>query len=324
MTENKLKNMIENHELDNLMTNSDELEKLKSSKTTEQVLEILKKYNYTETKEVFERELLEILQSIKLKGEEMKRVSGGRILNTKNLSVVLGSLMALNSAGFMSAGAVTEEQKNTKKYSVESLLNKVDTQTVEHIGLGAAGIGLIWAIKEIVTTKRDNATFNLTSIQQQIYSDTKKLSEMILEYVRDYIRKQTGMPAIKLKSADPAQKKILELIREIRNDWLAVYEDTKKKIDLETKKEVTENRKKRVYGQTVYPVDVDANAVENVFYGLPVKETLVIEKCRPYDAPKCTPSDMVFLALLSELEDTYRKEFEKLKDTVTNPDGNVK
>ena len=38
MTENKLKNMIENHELDNLMTNSDELGKLKSSKTTEQVL----------------------------------------------------------------------------------------------------------------------------------------------------------------------------------------------------------------------------------------------------------------------------------------------
>ena len=61
MTENKLKYMIESNKLDNIINNKSEAEKLCKLETTEEVLDLLRKYNYNETKEVFERELLEIL-----------------------------------------------------------------------------------------------------------------------------------------------------------------------------------------------------------------------------------------------------------------------
>ncbi len=77
MTENKLRNMIENHGLDTLINSSEEIERLKKTETTEQVLEILKKYNYEESAEVFKKELLEILHSIELNEEDMKSVLGG-------------------------------------------------------------------------------------------------------------------------------------------------------------------------------------------------------------------------------------------------------
>lgn len=317
MTENNLKNMIENHKLDNLMANREELEKLKSSKTTEQVLEILKKYNYTANKDVFERELLEILQSIKLKGEELKRVSGGKIMNKKNLSMVLGSLMALNSAGFMSAGAVTEEQKNTKEYSVESLLNTVDKKTVKHIGVGSAGIGLLWAIKEIVTSRRDNTAFKLTSIEQKIYSDTKALSDMILEYVRDYIKESHSMPEKYLDIEKPHHTEILQLIKNIRNDWLDGYARTEESQPCHPyKKYLLENTGVIVGNRTeAYSVEITENAVADLFYGLPVGETTVHGRCAPLSIIHCKDREMSFLRLLSKLEDEYRKEFKTLEKT---------
>ena len=43
MTNNKLKNMIENHELDDFITNKELNNKLRASKTFDEVLELLKK-----------------------------------------------------------------------------------------------------------------------------------------------------------------------------------------------------------------------------------------------------------------------------------------
>jgi len=54
MTNNKLKNMIGNHELDDFVNNEDLKEQLCKLQTSEEVLELLKKYNYHESKEVFE------------------------------------------------------------------------------------------------------------------------------------------------------------------------------------------------------------------------------------------------------------------------------
>lgn len=271
--------MIENHELDNLMTNGEELEKLKSSRTTEQVLEILKKYNYTEDKEVFERELLEILQSITLDDENMHNISGGRLMKTKTLSMMLGSLMALNGAGFMSAGAVTENQ---------SLLNNVDTKTVAQIGLGAAVVGSLWGLKEIVTSRRDNKTFKLNSIQQRIYSDTKKLSEMILKYVEDYITKNSEMPAIDLDINDPEHRKILDLIRDIRTAWITMYEkDQQNKLNDQEKEKVIGNSIGQLYSAPsdskifvyIFPVEINTHALSNLFGYLPVEKSYMSAGC---------------------------------------------
>ena len=154
MTENKLRNMIENHGLDNLINSSEEIERLKKTETTEQVLEILKKYNYEESAEVFKKELLEILHSIELNEDDMKRVSGGNTKNTKYLSAVLGGLVAINGVGVLPAKAFTKkEEKNTSR----SFLNKVDKSDAKKIGggatLGVLGTALVWAIKEFVTKK---------------------------------------------------------------------------------------------------------------------------------------------------------------------------
>ena len=134
MTENNLKKMIENHELDNLMTNGEELERLKSPRTTEQVLEILKKYNYTETKEVFERELLEILQSIKLNEEEMKNVSGGKVLDKKYLAVLMGGLTMAGATGLPTYAKVGDN-RGIRKELETGVLNTVDK---ENVGLATA------------------------------------------------------------------------------------------------------------------------------------------------------------------------------------------
>lgn len=90
MIENKLKFMLENNKLDGLINNKSEAEKLCKLGTTEEVLDLLNKYDYNETKEVFERELLEILQDINLTEEELNKVTGGRISHRQAIAKFLG------------------------------------------------------------------------------------------------------------------------------------------------------------------------------------------------------------------------------------------
>ena len=329
MTENNLKNMIENHELDNLMTNGEELEKLKSSRTTEQVLEILKKYNYTETKEVFERELLEILQSIKLNEEEMKNVSGGRLMKTKNLSMVLGSLMALNSAGFMSAGAVAEKQKNTEKYSIGSLLNNVDTNTVRDIGIGAALVGSLWAFTGLITKGTQNKTFTLTEEEQKIYDNTKQLSDMILKYVRDYIEKYKEMPDTELDINNPDHSQMLDMIMEIRLAWISMCErEDGRGIDQNAKKLAAENKKTnfRKYCDFVTESDSDTRtveicsyAIEQLYYGLPIGDVEMKKHCMPADM-YYEESHPYLLIQLFLLDHEHEIHFKALEDSVKDAD----
>ena len=90
MIENKLKFMLENNKLDGLINNKSEAEKLCKLGTTEEVLDLLNKYDYNETKEIFERELLEILQEINLTEEELNKVTGGNISNRRRIARFLG------------------------------------------------------------------------------------------------------------------------------------------------------------------------------------------------------------------------------------------
>ena len=65
MSNNKLKNMIENHELDDFVYEEKLKEKLCKLQTSEEVLELLKKYNYNESKEIFEVELMDLLDFLR-------------------------------------------------------------------------------------------------------------------------------------------------------------------------------------------------------------------------------------------------------------------
>lgn len=76
MSNNKLKNMIENNELDGFVNNEELKEKLCKLQTSEEVLELLKKYNYNESKEIFEVELMDLLKDY-IDEDELLKVSGG-------------------------------------------------------------------------------------------------------------------------------------------------------------------------------------------------------------------------------------------------------
>ena len=65
MSNNKLKNMIENHEFDDFVYEEKLKEKLCKLQTSEEVLELLKKYNYNESKEIFEVELMDLLDFLR-------------------------------------------------------------------------------------------------------------------------------------------------------------------------------------------------------------------------------------------------------------------
>lgn len=76
MSNNKLKNMIDNHELDDFVYDEKLKEKLCKLQTSEEVLELLKKYNYNESKEIFEVELMDLLKDY-IDEDELLKVSGG-------------------------------------------------------------------------------------------------------------------------------------------------------------------------------------------------------------------------------------------------------
>ena len=84
MTNNKLKNMIDNHELDGFVNNEELKEKLCKLQTSEEVLELLKKYNYNESKEIFEVELMDLLKDY-IDEDELLKVSGGGLTERTSL-----------------------------------------------------------------------------------------------------------------------------------------------------------------------------------------------------------------------------------------------
>ena len=84
MSNNKLKNMIENHELDDFITNKELNNKLRTSKTFDEILGLLKEYNYNESKEIFEVELMDLLKDY-IDEDELLKVSGGGLAERTSL-----------------------------------------------------------------------------------------------------------------------------------------------------------------------------------------------------------------------------------------------
>ena len=119
--------MIENHELDDFVTNTDLSNKLRNTKTSEEVLELLKKYNYNESKEIFEVELMDLLKEF-VDEEELMKVSGGKN-NKKSFSNIVTSLAITGSLCMPVQGVTGVQQKEKQKQKQE------DTKSSYSVGL---------------------------------------------------------------------------------------------------------------------------------------------------------------------------------------------
>lgn len=126
MKENKLKKMAENNKFEELMNNTKELERLSKIKDISEVLDVLNKYGYNGNKNDLERDLFEILQG--LSEDDLKNISGGRILNKKHLAGLMGGLTMMSAMG-LNTSARAETQSTVKTKSKTSFLNKVDKKT---------------------------------------------------------------------------------------------------------------------------------------------------------------------------------------------------
>ena len=193
MAENKLKNMIENGELDNLIYV--EKEKVCKLKTSEEVLELLKKYNYSESREVFETELLNLLKDA-INDEELAEVSGGRV-NKRSLAKVVGSMALATAMCYPSYGKTTSEKPIAPVPGVTQVAKKTSSKSGVKLLSGAiftglAGIALYTAVdafslypsyrlQPLNNTDYDNIT---TYIGGLLASDAQKLQAK--EHLKGY------------------------------------------------------------------------------------------------------------------------------------------
>jgi len=171
MTNNKLKNMIGNHELDDFVNNEDLKEQLCKLQTSEEVLELLKKYNYHESKEVFEVELMGLLKEF-VGEEELLKVSGGK-LNKQSFSNIVTSL-AITGSLCMPVQGVTGVQQKEKREDKKSSYS-VGLPPKEKAGLGVCGIvgvGVLLGevLRRKVFAKKDK---HYKVITEQKYKDMK-------------------------------------------------------------------------------------------------------------------------------------------------------
>ncbi len=165
--------MIDNHELDDFVNNEDLKEKLCKLQTSEEVLELLKKYNYNENKEVFEVELMDLLKEF-VGEEELLKVSGGK-LNKQSFSNIVTSL-AITGALCMPVQGVTGVQQKEKQEDKKSSYS-VGLPKGAKIGIGVAGIIGVGVILEevlrrtIFTRRNDNIENDNNGTKDQISRD---------------------------------------------------------------------------------------------------------------------------------------------------------
>ena len=204
MIENKLKFMLENNKLDGLINNKSEAEKLCKLGTTEEVLDLLNKYNYNETKEVFERELLEILQDINLTEEELNKVTGGKISHRRKIAKFLGVVslagsinMPTTTAGRAApVSAVAKKKEKSSGWLSHPTENRVAKASAAMIGTSCLlGLGslLFYGGKKLLgssdadstqiaenkTTKQHTPVIEEQTAHKKLHADTQELPAII-------------------------------------------------------------------------------------------------------------------------------------------------
>ena len=324
--ENKLKKMAENNKFEELMNNTKELERLSKIKDISEVLDVLNKYGYNGNKNDLERDLFEILQG--LSEDDLKNISGGRILNKKYLAGLMGGLTMMGAMG-LNTSAQVENQRNVKNKPETSFLNKVDKKVFGVAGgsfvaggLFVEALNLLFRKNEIeyrdkiVKIKATNPDFTLTEEEQKIYDNTVALSELLLQYVENYIQENKKMPDYGLNYNNPEHTQILGLIKEIRSAWIEMYEKNEnEKLNEEAKQAVVQNRNIIIEKCNVSPVLVENCALEDLFRGLPVGKTTMNARCLPLSSPGCL-KNLNFMSKLWCLDQQYRANFESLKESL--------
>lgn len=142
--------MIENHEFDGFVYEEKLKEKLCKLQTSEEVLELLKEYNYNESKEVLEVELMDLLKEF-VDEEELLKVSGGKN-NKKSFYNIITSLAVAGSL-CMPVQGVTGVQKKEKREDKKSSYS-FGLPPKEKAGLGVGvilGVGVL--LEEVLRRK---------------------------------------------------------------------------------------------------------------------------------------------------------------------------
>ena len=172
MSNNKLKNMIENHEFDDFVNNEELKEKLCKLQTSEEVLELLKKYNYNESKEIFEVELMDLLKDY-IDEEELLKVSGGGA-DRKNFSKMITSLALAGTLCVPAQGVTGKEQRSTitnRKSSYSVGLPPKEKVAIGVAGIVGVGVILEEVLRHTVFAKKDK---NCGEITNQEYTEMRK------------------------------------------------------------------------------------------------------------------------------------------------------
>ena len=324
MKENKLKKMAENNKFEELMNNTKELERLSKIKDISEVLDILNKYGYNGNKNELERDLFEILQG--LSEDDLKNISGGKILNKKYLAGLMGGLTMMGAMG-LNTSAHAENQSKVKTKSDTSFFNKVD-KTVVGVAAGSLAVGgffveamnLLFRKDKIECRDRDpevakkqtvenvitKIDLPLTEEEQEIYNETVKLSKMLLDYAKEYFKPKNEYVSLPLDKSKPDHVEMLEQIKKVRVDFAHMYEnDTGKTLPDKAYQRIAENTEGSL-GNNLYikSVELSIDSIFDVFYGLPIGNTEMFENCSPDDLTACYKK-IPLIVKLNQVADQY-------------------
>lgn len=199
MIENKLKFMLENNKLDGLINNKSEAEKLCKLGTTEEVLDLLNKYDYNETKEIFERELLEILQNINLTEEELNKVTGGKISHRQAIAKFLGVVSLAGAINMPTTitpvSAVAKKKDKNSGWLSRPTEDKLVKTSTSVVGAGVLITLLLYGGKKLLGSSDTDSTqivedtntapHKTVISERQTHTDHPRLEATIQGLVKD-------------------------------------------------------------------------------------------------------------------------------------------
>ena len=240
MTENKLKHMLEKNKLDNLINNKSEAEKLCKLETTEEVLDLLKKYNYNETKEVFERELLEILQ-ISLNEEELNSVTGGRISHRQKLAALLGVISLTGAINIpteaastkKSVSAVTKEKIEKKHGKNSTWMAASNKDKLAKTLAGIVSVGGLFGVGSLLLYKllRPSSKPGTTQIlEDEIKKEEIKKEEIKKEEIKKEEIKKDEIKKDEIKKDEIKKDEIKK--DEIKNTQKDMYSENPETLEI--------------------------------------------------------------------------------------------
>ena len=182
-------------------------EQLCKLQTSEEVLELLKKYNYHESNEVFEVELMDLLKEF-VDDEELLKVSGGK-LNKQSFSNIVTSLAVAGSLCMPVQGVTGVQQKEKQEDKKSSYSIRLPKK--EEVGLGvavASGIIGLLAVGGVIC----KSTFTHRLLKDEKYTE-----------MHEHFMKLATIPGT-CKTIDFKKYEIDELKKYILTEWILWFD----------------------------------------------------------------------------------------------------